>query len=57
MRLQMLENAAAKVFTDPADIRTLADLTDRKSMVELGRFLDQFDLPKMSGNTLFSCHC
>lgn len=43
---RLLENAAAKVFTDPADIRTLADLTDRKSMVELGRFLDQFDLPQ-----------
>ncbi len=43
---RLLENAAAKVFANPEDIQVLADLTDRKSMVELGEFLDRFDLPE-----------
>lgn len=46
----LLQIPAHKCFSDPEDIAKLADLTDRKSMVELGEFLDGFDLDKKVRN-------
>ncbi len=37
---------ASHVFSDPEDIARLSDLIDRKSMVELGAFLDEKKLEK-----------
>lgn len=41
---RLLQVPAMKCFEQAADIARLADLIDRKSMVELSEFLDQFDL-------------
>lgn len=42
--------AANSVFDDPDDIKKLADLIDRKSMVELEEFLEQTDLDPIVQN-------
>lgn len=41
---RLLQVPALKCFKSPQDVAKLADLIDRKSMVELGEFLNQFDL-------------
>lgn len=41
---RLLQNAAHLVFENEEDIATLADLSDKKSMVELEAFLDKFEL-------------
>lgn len=41
---RLLEDAAACVFEREEDVLKLADLCDRKSMVELEEFLDSFEL-------------
>lgn len=41
---RLLEQSAKKVFDNPEDIRRLAELCDKKSMVELEAFLKEHDL-------------
>ncbi len=43
---RLIQGAACHIFDDPQDIEKLADLCDRKSMVELEQFLESFDLPQ-----------